>query len=224
MYDNQALTAAKLFRGPLRSYIVPKVGLPTMNALSPSGVKMALQRVEIPTGGDLFLDLKIQTGDPREVLEILEIWGSVFPNAYINVLPAAFYTLPNVLPQIPDSRRLRILSLFNMSFRGGSDHADSAVESSVEFSQRFGCDGIIMPGSGGEWGFEFARRHGLKIVVTGVRRPGDRNDDVHALPVEPGVVREINPFAFVLGNPVLNATDPEKALSVYLEEAGALQP
>jgi hypothetical protein len=161
--------------------------------------------------GDVFLDAKIPTGDWREVVEILRIYAEQFPTAYVNLLPAALQQLPRIAElRIQHFPYLRILSLFGMSFKGGSDYADAAIESAIATTAEYGCTGIILPGRSIPSAFAFAKQKGLQVFLTGVRLPEDDVDKegpmrVHQDPITPAEVAAIDPYAFVIGDPVSSA-------------------
>jgi hypothetical protein len=181
----------------------------------------------------VFLDAKIPTGDWREVVEILRIYAEQFPTAYVNLLPAALQQLPRIAElRIQHFPYLRILSLFGMSFKGGSDYADAAIESAIATTAEYGCTGIILPGRSIPSAFAFAKQKGLQVFLTGVRLPEDDVDKegpmrVHQDPITPAEVAAIDPYAFVIGDPVLKAEsrrqDPKLKLSKYLIESCVLQ-
>lgn len=198
--------------------------------MTPKKIRRSLTLIGVSTG-DVFLDAKIQTGDPREVVELLRIYAEQFPTAYVNLLPDALYQLP-LIAELREQHfpNLRILSLFKMSFRGGNDHADVAIESAIHTAAAHGCTGIILPGSSIPLAFALAKQKGLQIFLTGVRTEEDVVDEgdlnrVHQNPITPAEVAVINPYAFVIGDPVLKrlkGQDPKVKLRQYLTESGVL--
>lgn len=218
----------RLFQDAPAGSLIPKIGIPTLAAMTPAEIAKSL-RLRGIRSEDVFLDAKIPTGDWREIVELLRIYAGQFPTAYVNLLPDAF----KQLPRIEESHRryfpgLRLLSLFGMSFRGGTEHADAGIESAIGRTAEYGCTGIILPGDSMPSVFAFAKAKGLQIFLTGVRLAEDvaaesGAESVHRSPITPAQVREIDPYAFVIGEPVLKADDVNAKLRQYLVEGGVLE-